>query len=99
MDPLRHLRRIGHRVSRPRAGARRQARYCDLARPKNMKHLLATDDEIVRDDPTMAPPPHCLRAHHGAAPHAAQTAKPREARAKTAAHRVAAGVAKTRVLT
>lgn len=49
-----------------------------------MKHLLATDDEIVRDDPTMAPPPHCLRAHHGAAPHAAQIAEPGEAGAKTA---------------
>jgi len=44
-----------------------------------MKHLIVTDDKIIRDDPTMAPPPHCLRAHHGAAPQAAQIAKPREA--------------------
>ncbi len=98
MDPLRHLRRIGHRVSRPRPGPRRQARYCDLARPKDMKHLLATDDEIVRDDPTMAPPPHCLRAHHGAAPHAAQITEPGEAGAKTAAHRIVGVVVKTPIL-
>jgi len=38
-----------------------------------MKHLLATDDEIVRDDPTMAPPPHWPpRTSGAAAPHAAQ---------------------------
>jgi hypothetical protein len=63
-----------------------------------MKHLLATDDEIVRDDPTMAPPPHCLRAHQGAAPHAAQIAEPGEARAKTVAHRIVGAVVKTSIL-
>ena len=63
-----------------------------------MKHLLATDDEVVRNDPTMAPPPHCLRTHHGAAPHAAQIAEPDEAGAKTAAHRIVGVVVKTLIL-
>src|SRR3984885_13814684 len=97
-EPAGSLRRIGYRIFRPRPSCHRQARYCDLARRKNMKHLITTDDKIIRDYPAMTPPPHCLRAHHGTAPQAAQIAKPREARAKTAAHRIIGVVVKTLIL-
>lgn len=63
-----------------------------------MKHLLATNEQIVRDDPTMAPPPHRLRAHHGAALHAAEIAEPGEAGAKSAAQRIVGVVVKTLIL-
>jgi hypothetical protein len=63
-----------------------------------MEHLIATDDKVIRDDPTMAPPPYCLRAHHGAAPRAAQSAKPREARPKIVAHRIVGVVVETLIL-
>jgi hypothetical protein len=46
----------------------------------------------------VAPPPHCLRAHHGATPDCAQFAQPGEARTKTAAHRIVGVVVKALVL-
>jgi len=56
------------------------------------------DEQVVRDDPAVAPPPHCLRAHYGAAPDAAQFAQPGEAGTKTGAHRIVGVVVKALVL-
>jgi len=44
--------------------------------PQNMKYPLAGGDQIVGYKPAVATPPHCLRAHHGAASDVAKLAQP-----------------------
>src|SRR6187401_916778 len=72
-----------------------QARWSDSIGPENVKYPLAGDEEIVRDDPAVAAPPHCLRAHHGAAPEMAKFAQPCQARLKNVAHRIVGVIVKT----
>src|SRR5450759_2024913 len=62
-----------------------------------MKHPLAGDEQVVRDDSAVAPPPDCLRAHYSATPNTAQFAQPREAGTKAAAHRIVGVVVKSLV--
>src|ERR1019366_7072665 len=92
------LSRIGQHSVRLRYGALRQARWRNSFQPKNMKHPLAGDEQVVRDDPAMAPPPHCLCAHHGAALDAAQFAQPGEAGTKTVAQRIVGVIVKALVI-
>src|SRR5665811_814098 len=68
---FRRLGRIGQRPVRLLRDSLRQARWHDSFRPKNMKYPVASYEQVVRDDPAVAPPPHYLRAHHGAGPNAA----------------------------
>jgi hypothetical protein len=91
-------RRIGQRPVRLRRGSLRQARWRDGVPPENMKHPRVGNEQIVRDDPAMAPPPHCLRTHDSAASDVAQSAQLREAGAKTSAHRIVGVVVKALVL-
>ena len=96
--PRARSRRIGQRPIRLRRGSLRQARWDDGVPPENMKHPRVGNQQVARDDPAMAPPPHRLRTRHSAASNAAQFAKPGEAGAKTSAHRIVGVVVKALVL-
>ncbi len=63
-----------------------------------MKYLFAGDEQIVRDDPAVTPPPHCLRAHYGTAPDAPQFVQSGEAGTETVAQRIVGIVVKALVL-
>src|ERR1700692_2243707 len=65
---------------------------------KHMKDGLACRQEIVTDDPPVAPPAHCLRAHDGATPVAREFAQVRETGAKALARRVVGIIMKALVL-
>src|SRR5665213_2898493 len=66
----------------------------DLARSKDVKHLFATCQQVIGNDPAMTPPPYRLRTHNGAVTHAAELTQPGQARLKAGAHRVVGVVVK-----
>src|SRR6185437_7106561 len=69
---FRRFGRIGEHSIEVWPGALSQTCRHDLARPKDVKDLLAGGEQVVRNDTAVTPPPHRLGTHHGAAPDAAE---------------------------
>src|SRR5262249_4475939 len=70
----------------------------DVIRTKNVEDALPRDDQVIRDDPPVAPPPHCLRAHDRAPPFLSQGAQPGEAGLEGLAQRVIGIIVKALIL-
>src|SRR5688572_30317135 len=57
------IRGIGQYSVRPGPGRIRHARLLDVIASENVKYGLAGANQIICNDPSMASPPHGLRAH------------------------------------
>ncbi len=69
-------------------------RRFDLPQSDQMKHRLARNQKIVRNDASMASPPECVRAHDGATSPGAKLAQVGEPGVKAFAHGVVGVVVK-----
>src|SRR3954468_21293073 len=60
------FRRVGQAAIR--LDLRRRIQLClfDLPWPQHVEHALAGGKQVIGDDPAVASPPQCLRAHDGA---------------------------------
>lgn len=59
--------RVRHRAVGPDDCAAAQLRRIDVIDAEDVVHLIVVGEEMIGDDPPMAPPPDRLRAHHGRA--------------------------------
>jgi len=75
--------------------SRRYARCLHTVRTKNVKHYIACGDEVIRDNPPVAAPPHCFGAHNDTMLRATEFAKLSKTVAEALAHRVVGIVMKT----
>ena len=64
--------RVGQRSTGTRSRSAGLFGFLNLTRAENVKYGLALGNEVVRDDPPVAPPPQGFRAHKGTAPRASE---------------------------
>ena len=92
------ISRIGQGSARPRPCSVRYMRRLNAVVTENMEHRLAIEDQIIRYDPTMAPPPYRLCAHNRAPRSVTKIAKRIQSKMKALAQGIIGIVMKALVL-
>jgi hypothetical protein len=69
-------------------------RSFEVISPQNVKHLISSGEQIVRDDSAMASPPNSLCARYGASLGMSQFSQSRQSGLELLAHRVIGEIVK-----